>query len=85
MPVASNAQFTQVALNWDTACGVTTLGEVYCWGNNADSVAGQPDVAVATAPVKVQLSVRVGQKTYSSRVQVSPGPTTQDKEFEFTL
>ena len=43
------------------------------------------DLNGAAAPVKVQLSVRVGQKTYSSKVQVSPGPTTQDKEFEFTL
>jgi len=39
----------------------------------------------ATAPVKVQVGVRVGQKTYSSSVQVSPGAGTQDKEFEFTL
>jgi hypothetical protein len=39
----------------------------------------------ATAPIKVQLGVRVGQKTYASSVQVSPGPKTQDKEFEFTL
>ena len=43
------------------------------------------DLNGATSPVKVQLGVRVGQKTYASSVQVSPGPSTQDKEFEFTL
>lgn len=43
------------------------------------------DLNGASSPVKVQLGVRVGQKTYASSVQVSPGPSTTDKEFEFTL
>ncbi|MBK8252367.1 MAG: hypothetical protein IPK82_06825 [Polyangiaceae bacterium] len=36
-------------------------------------------------PVKVQLSVRIGQKTYATSVSLSPGAGTQDKEIEFTL
>lgn len=71
-----------------------------CYGQNIENVflaEGEPkrgkykvvvhlgELNDAQPPVKVQLGVRVGQKTYSATVQVSPGPTTQDKEFEFTL
>jgi tRNA (guanosine-2'-O-)-methyltransferase len=71
-----------------------------CYGQNIENVflsEGEPkrgkyrvvvhltDLNGAAAPVKVQLGVRVGQKTYSASVQVSPGPAAQDKEFEFSL
>jgi tRNA (guanosine-2'-O-)-methyltransferase len=71
-----------------------------CYGQNIENVflaEGEPkrgkyrvvvhlnELNGATAPVKVQLGVRVGQKTYAAAVQVAPGPTTQDREFEFTL
>ncbi len=71
-----------------------------CYGQNVENVflaEGEPkrgkykvvihlaDLSDAPSPVKVQLGVRVGQKSYSATVNVAPGPTTQDKEFEFTL
>lgn len=71
-----------------------------CYGQNIENVflsEGEPkrgkyrvvvrltELNGAPSPVKVQLGVRVGQKTYSATVQVAPGPTTQEKEFEFTL
>jgi hypothetical protein len=71
-----------------------------CYGQNIENVflsEGEPkrgkyrvvvhlaELNEASAPVKVQLGVRVGQKTYASVVSVSPGTATQDKEFEFTL
>ena len=71
-----------------------------CYGQNIENVflaEGEPkrgkyrvvvhlaELNDAAAPVKVQLGVRVGQKTYSATVQVAPGATSQDKEFEFSL
>ncbi|MEZ4294126.1 MAG: hypothetical protein R3B70_04050 [Polyangiaceae bacterium] len=71
-----------------------------CYGQNIENVflvEGEPkrgkyrvvvhlaDLNGATAPVKVQLGVRVGQKTYAATVSLSPGPTTQDRELEFSL
>jgi len=70
-----------------------------CYGQNVENVflsEGEPkrgkyrvvvhlgELNSATPPIKVQLGVRVGQKTYAASVQVSPG-AAQDKEFEFTL
>jgi hypothetical protein len=39
----------------------------------------------AAPPIKVQLGVRVGQKTYAATVSVAPGAGSQDKELEFSL
>jgi tRNA (guanosine-2'-O-)-methyltransferase len=39
----------------------------------------------ATAPVKVRLGVRVGQRSYGMTVNLSPGPSTEEVEFNFSL
>lgn len=71
-----------------------------CYGQNIENVflaEGEPkrgkyrvvvhlsELNGATAPVKVQLGVRVGQKTYAASVSVAPGAGSQDKELEFSL
>lgn len=39
----------------------------------------------ATAPVRVRLSARVGQRAFGMQVELSPGASTEEKTFEFTL
>lgn len=39
----------------------------------------------ATAPVKVRLGVRVGQRSYGMQVALAPGATTEEVELAFTL
>jgi tRNA (guanosine-2'-O-)-methyltransferase len=39
----------------------------------------------AAAPVRVRLGARVGQRPFGMVVELSPGPGTEEKSFEFTL
>jgi tRNA (guanosine-2'-O-)-methyltransferase len=39
----------------------------------------------ATAPVRVQMSTRIGQRAYRMVVELSPGTATEEREFAFTL
>jgi hypothetical protein len=39
----------------------------------------------AVAPVRVRLGARVGQRPFSAVIDLSPGPGTEEKSFEFTL
>lgn len=39
----------------------------------------------ATAPVRVRLSARVGQRSYSMALDLSPSPASEEKSVEFTL
>lgn len=39
----------------------------------------------ATAPVRVRLGARVGQRPFGMTVELSPGPSTEEKSFELTL
>jgi hypothetical protein len=39
----------------------------------------------ATAPVRVRLGARVGQRSFAMTVELSPGAGTEEKTFEFTL
>jgi tRNA (guanosine-2'-O-)-methyltransferase len=39
----------------------------------------------ATAPVRVRLSARVGQRSFGMLVDLLPGASTEEKTFEFTL
>jgi hypothetical protein len=39
----------------------------------------------ATAPVRVRLGARVGQRAFGMTVDLSPGAGTEEKTFEFTL
>lgn len=42
-------------------------------------------LGTATAPVRVRLSARVGQRSFSMVMDLSPGQATEDKVFEFSL
>jgi tRNA (guanosine-2'-O-)-methyltransferase len=39
----------------------------------------------AAAPIRTQLGVRVGQRSYAMELQLSPGPGAEEKTFEFRL
>lgn len=39
----------------------------------------------ATAPVRVRLGVRVGQRSYGMNVELSPGAGNEEKEFKFSI
>jgi len=39
----------------------------------------------ATAPVKVRFSARVGQRSYSMKLELSPGANSEEESFEFSL
>ncbi|WP_437968322.1 hypothetical protein WMF04_03045 [Sorangium sp. So ce260] len=39
----------------------------------------------ATAPIRVRLSARVGQRSYSMALDLSPSPASEEKSVEFTL
>jgi len=39
----------------------------------------------ATAPVRVRLGARVGQRPFGMVLELSPGPGTEEKSFEFVL
>ncbi len=71
-----------------------------CYGQNVENVflgEGEPargryrvvvrldGLGGARPPVKVQLGARVGQRTFGLPVELSPGRTTEEKTFEFTL
>lgn len=71
-----------------------------CQGQNVENVflgEGQPArgryrvvvrldaLGGARPPIEVQLGARVGQRTFSLPIQLSPGRATEEKAFEFTL
>lgn len=71
-----------------------------CFGQNVENVfltEGDPPrgryrvvvrlekIADAKPPVKVRFGARVGQRFYAMLVELSPGPETEEKSFEFTL
>jgi hypothetical protein len=39
----------------------------------------------AAAPVRIRLSARVGQRSFAMVLDLSPGASTEEKEFGFTL
>jgi hypothetical protein len=39
----------------------------------------------AEGPIKVRLGARVGQRSYTMNLELSPGPDTEERSFEFTL
>jgi tRNA (guanosine-2'-O-)-methyltransferase len=71
-----------------------------CYGQNIENVylvGGEPErgryrvvvrldkLGGATAPLRVRLGVRVGQRSYSMSFDLSPGDDANEKAFEFTL
>lgn len=71
-----------------------------CFGQNVENVflsGGEPEkgryrvvvklekLGGSIAPIKVRLGVRVGQRSYGSSFELSPGDKSAEKAFEFTL
>ena len=57
-PVGGSLRFKKISVGYsDFACGLTTGGDVYCWGSSAEyaagGVIGRPGSAPASAPVPV--------------------------------
>jgi alpha-tubulin suppressor-like RCC1 family protein len=42
--------FTQISVGADFACGLTSAGLAYCWGNNAKSQLGNGNTTAALSP-----------------------------------
>lgn len=70
---AADEGFVQVAATGNAACGLTDMGNVFCWGSGASLGQGTNDEwASASLPVKVDIGEQV-TKIKSTYVQVSPG------------
>jgi alpha-tubulin suppressor-like RCC1 family protein len=56
MPVSGGLQFQAVSSSTESysTCGLTTAGEAYCWGYNANGQLGDGTLSNSAAPVKVQ-------------------------------
>jgi hypothetical protein len=66
-PVSGGLAFTQLSANDGYVCGVTTGGEIYCWGTNESGQLGNGTQAEALTPEPVDRS--------DDFVAVSAGPT----------
>ncbi|MGH9259941.1 MAG: RCC1 domain-containing protein, partial [Acidimicrobiales bacterium] len=53
VPVAGDLTFTSVSAGFWHACGVTTTGAVYCWGENDNGQLGNGSTTRSTKPVRV--------------------------------
>jgi alpha-tubulin suppressor-like RCC1 family protein len=53
VPVVGELTFTAVEAGGDHSCGLTTVGDAYCWGNNESGQLGNASVIARTRPVKV--------------------------------
>jgi hypothetical protein len=54
-PVTGNLRFRDLSIGTRSACGVTTEGALYCWGENRSYQlgAGRPDVEATAVPLRV--------------------------------
>ena len=57
-PVSGGLAFVSVAAGNAHACGVTTQGDAYCWGRNANGQLGDGTTADVSTPVRVHGSER---------------------------
>ncbi len=62
---ASSSLYTQVAVGRSSVCAITTLGELYCWGQGTDGRLGLGDTDDRSTPT------RVGTATNWSQISVS--------------
>ncbi|HEY0839172.1 MAG TPA: hypothetical protein VGD74_03200, partial [Vulgatibacter sp.] len=53
LKVAGGLAFTSIAAGAEHTCGVTSTGDVHCWGRNQDGQVGVADVTVAWEPALV--------------------------------
>lgn len=95
---AQKGKVTNAGLEQDREC--PTNDNQGCNGQNVENVflsEGEPKhgryrvevhldkLGSATPPVKVRLSARLGQRSFSMVMELAPGPNTQDQHFDFTL
>lgn len=76
-PVSSGWNFkaTDVTAGSDHACAISTLGEVWCWGDNSRAQLGQAPGALSSSsvPVKVDLAGNAWPTATYTPVQVEAG------------
>jgi alpha-tubulin suppressor-like RCC1 family protein len=53
--VAGDLRFTSLSAGWDTTCGVTAAGLLYCWGSNEFGQLATGDRQNSPTPVRVRL------------------------------
>jgi hypothetical protein len=53
VPVAGGLRFAQVDIATDFACGLTSSGKAYCWGNNSSGQLGTGTTITSASPVAV--------------------------------
>ena len=53
MPVAGTRSFTALTAGFEHTCGLTSDGDVYCWGRNREGQIGDGTRVDKPAPVKV--------------------------------
>ncbi|MFL5619068.1 MAG: trypsin-like peptidase domain-containing protein [Gemmatimonadaceae bacterium] len=56
--VAGNLTFASLSAGGDHACGVTTAGVAYCWGDNEHGQLGDGTTTMREAPVRVATDLR---------------------------
>ncbi len=62
VPVDGGLRFKAITLGWTHTCGLTTVGEAYCWGNNDFGKLGADSTVVSVrTPVPV-----AGGRTYTA-------------------
>lgn len=76
-PLRNNSQ--QVTVDWNHACALTMVGEIYCWGSNANPDTGwdgRVDPAVAASQIDTPIKITPAAGRPTTFVQVSTGSTS---------
>jgi alpha-tubulin suppressor-like RCC1 family protein len=55
--VPGSQHFTQISMSQNHMCGITTDGNAWCWGSNANGELGDRTTTPSTTPVRVRLFV----------------------------
>jgi alpha-tubulin suppressor-like RCC1 family protein len=68
--------FASVSIGGNSACGVTTAGAGYCWGNNSAGQLGNASTSNTTTPIKIAGGLTFGSVSVGSLQNFSCGLTT---------